>query len=97
VREVVTASEGDPVMGAVAGALIGGFLFRDRGPGTLIGAAAGAAIGAAASQDGATTRTYQVLVRFDDGTRGLFLYRDYTSFTPGLRVELTSQGLRPSP
>lgn len=37
---------------------------------------------------------HQVLVRFDDGERGLFLFRDYSPFVPGGRVMLTPQGLR---
>jgi hypothetical protein len=59
------------------------------------GAATGAAIGAAASQGAAEYRTYHVLVRFDDGTRGMFLFRDYSPFRPGERVKLTPQGLHP--
>ena len=80
--------------GALAGALIGGFLFHGNGPATLFGAATGAAIGAAASQGSAEYHTYQVLVHFDDGSRGLFLFRDYSPFSPGQRVALTPQGLR---
>lgn len=60
----------------------------------LFGAATGAAIGAAASEGTAETRTYQVLIRFDDGARGMFLYRDYSPFSRGERVALTPQGLR---
>lgn len=94
VQEVVRRVEGEPAAGALAGALIGGFLFRGDGHASLFGAAAGAAIGAAASQGSAEYRTYQVLVRFDDGERGLFLFRDYSPFAPGGRVMLTPQGLR---
>ncbi len=97
VREVVRRVQGDPAAGAIAGALIGGILFHGDGPATLFGAAAGAAVGAAASSGRAETRTYQVLVRFDDGERGMFLYRDYSPFAPGMRVELTPQGLRLGP
>ena len=94
VQEVVRRVEGEPVAGALAGALIGGFLFHGNGRASLFGAAAGAAIGAAASQGSAEYRAYQVLVRFDDGERGLFLFRDYSPFAPGGRVTLTPQGLR---
>lgn len=94
VQEVLHRVEGQPVAGALAGALIGGFLFHGDGPATLFGAATGAAIGAAASQGSAEYRTYQVLVHFDDGSRGLFLFRDYSPFAPGQRVALTPQGLR---
>ena len=94
VQEVIRRVEGEPAAGALAGALIGGFLFHGNGRASLFGAAAGAAIGAAASQGSAEYRTYQVLVRFDDGERGLFLFRDYSPFAPGNRVMLTPQGLR---
>lgn len=97
VQEIVQRVEGNPAGGALAGALIGGFLFRGRGPATLFGAASGAAIGAAASQGSAEKRTYQVLVRFDDGSYGMFVYRGYSPFRPGEAVVLTPQGLARSP
>jgi outer membrane lipoprotein SlyB len=53
VQEVVRRVEGEPVAGALAGALVGGFLFHGNGRASLFGAAAGAAIGAAASQGSA--------------------------------------------
>jgi outer membrane lipoprotein SlyB len=93
VQEVVQTTHGDPAAGAVAGALIGGILFGGpRGP-SLIGAAGGAAVGAAASQS-SQTRSYQVVVRFDDdGSYGTYVYRDYSPFRPGEPVWLTPQGL----
>jgi outer membrane lipoprotein SlyB len=94
VQEVVRRVEGNPAGGALAGALIGGFLFRGNGPATLLGAAGGAAVGAAASQGSSETRSYQVLVRFDDdGTYGMFVYGGYSPFRPGEPVVLTPQGL----
>jgi outer membrane lipoprotein SlyB len=72
--------------------LIGGFLFG-RGPARLIGAAGGAAIGAAASQGYSERRTYQVLVHFDDGAFGMFVYGAYAPFRQGEAVVLTPQGL----
>jgi outer membrane lipoprotein SlyB len=92
VQEIVQRVEGNPAGGALAGALIGGFLFG-RGPGRLVAAAGGAAIGAAASQGSAEERTYQVLVRFDDGAYGMFVYRGYSPFRPGEAVVLTPGGL----
>ena len=93
VQEIVQRREGNPAAGALAGALIGGLLFGGRGPSTVIGAAGGAAVGAAASQGSAETRTYHVLVRFDDGGYGMFVYQAYSPFRPGERVVLTPQGL----
>jgi outer membrane lipoprotein SlyB len=92
VREVVQRREGNPAGGAVVGALIGGFLFGGRGPGALIGAAGGAAVGAAASQS-SETHTFQVLVHFDDGAYGMFVYANYPYFQVGQPVLLTQQGL----
>lgn len=94
VQEVVERIQGNPVGGALAGALIGGFLFHGRGPATLFGAATGAAVGAAASQGSTEVRTYQVLVRFDDnGGFGLFVYRGYSPFRQGDAIVLTPRGL----
>ncbi|HEY6035558.1 MAG TPA: hypothetical protein VIV58_14895 [Kofleriaceae bacterium] len=93
VREVVQRVRGNPVGGALAGALIGGLLFHGHGPATLFGAATGAAIGAAASQGSGESRTYQVLVRFDDGDYGMFAFGAAPPFAPGDRVVLTPQGL----
>ena len=94
VQEMVRRTEGNPAGGALMGALIGGFLFGGRGPGALIGAMGGAAVGASASQGTSESRTYQVLVHFDDGTYGMFAYGGYAPpFRPGERVVLTPQGL----
>jgi outer membrane lipoprotein SlyB len=93
VQEVVRRTEGNPAGGALAGALIGGFLFGGRGPAGLFGAVSGAAVGAAASSQAEEARTYQVLVRFSDGTYGTFVYGGYSPFRPGEPVVLTPQGL----
>ncbi|HVZ89186.1 MAG TPA: hypothetical protein VHG72_19620, partial [Polyangia bacterium] len=57
------------------------------------GAAGGAAVGAAASQGASEQRTYQVVVRFDDGAYGEFVYAGYSPFRPGERVVVTPNGL----
>jgi outer membrane lipoprotein SlyB len=96
VSEIVERTEGNPAGGALAGALIGGFLFGGHGHASLFGAATGAAVGAATSQGVAESRRYQVLVRFDDGSSGMFVYRGYSPFRPGQPVVLTPQGLSPA-
>ena len=93
IQEVVQRTEGNPVGGAIAGALIGAALFGGRGPEAAVGAAGGAAVGASASQGSSERRTYNVVVRFDDGAYATFTYYDYSPFRPGERVVLTPQGL----
>jgi outer membrane lipoprotein SlyB len=94
VTEYVRRDQGDPAGGALAGALIGGFLFGGgRGPGALFGAVTGAAVGAAASQGSSETRSYQVVVRFGDGSYGAFVYAGGSPFQPGEPVVLTEHGL----
>lgn len=94
VRQVVHRVEGNPAGGAVAGALIGAVLFGGHGPRTLFGAAAGAATGAALSSGRYETRDFEIVVRFDNGARGVFTYRNYSPFAPGDRIALGPNGPR---
>ncbi|HVT99559.1 MAG TPA: hypothetical protein VHE33_18820 [Acidobacteriaceae bacterium] len=94
VQEIVQRTEGNPGAGAVAGALVGGLMFGGgRGPAAVAGAAGGAAVGAAASQGTTEQRTYEIVVRFDDGGYGEFVYAGYSPFRPGERVAVTPDGL----
>jgi outer membrane lipoprotein SlyB len=94
VSEIVQRTQGNPAGGAVAGALIGGLVFGGgRGPAAIAGAAGGAAVGAAASQGSSEQRSYEVIVRFDDGAYGEFVYGGFAPFRPGERVVVTAGGL----
>src|SRR5262252_3968789 len=94
VQEIVQRTQGNPGAGAVAGGLIGGLLFGGgRGPAAVAGAVGGAAVGAAASQGSAEQRTYEVVVRFDDGGYGEFVYEGFSPFGPGERVVVAPGGL----
>jgi len=94
VQEIVQRTQGNPGAGAVAGALIGGLVFGGgRGPSAVAGAAGGAAVGAAASSGASEQRSYEVVVRFDDGGYGEFVYADFAPFRPGERVVITPNGL----
>lgn len=95
ISEIVQRVEGAPAGGALLGALIGGFLFGHHGHASLFGAATGAAVGAAASHGSTETRTFQLLVRFDDGTYGMFVFAGPPPFQPGQAVVLTPYGLAP--
>ena len=94
VREVVHRQEGNPVGGAIAGAIIGG-LIGGHGSAAVVGAVGGAAVGAAASQGGGESRTYEVLVRYQDGGQQMFAWADYCPFRAGQPVMLTPRGLHP--
>lgn len=94
VRQVVHRVRGNPAGGAAAGALIGAVLFGGRGGRTLFGAAAGAATGAALSQGEYESRAYEVTIRFDNGTRGVFTYHDSSPFRRGDRVDMGPDGPR---
>ncbi|HEY4395362.1 MAG TPA: hypothetical protein VGP64_14930 [Polyangia bacterium] len=94
VQEIVQRTEGNPGAGAVAGALIGGLVFGGgRGPAAVAGAAGGAAVGATASSGSSEQRTYQVVVRFDDGGYGEFVYGGFSPFRAGERVVVMPDGL----
>lgn len=100
VRETVREVRGDPAAGAVAGAIIGSIVGSSWGhhhnpAGAVFGAIGGAMIGANASQGTPPTRTYEVTIRFDDGVRESFVYRNTTPFRPGDLVTQTDQGLFP--
>jgi outer membrane lipoprotein SlyB len=96
IQQVVQRTQGDPVGGALLGAVIGGLVLRNRhgGP-SLFGAAAGAGIGAAASSGSETHVDYRVIVQFADGYQQSFIYHDGVPFRPGDYVVQTSQGLEP--
>jgi len=96
ITETVQRTQGNPAGGAIAGTVIGGLLgnaITGNGAGTLFGAVGGAATGAAVSQGSSERRTYEVLIRFDDGSMGRIAYASPPSWHPGDRVRQTARGL----
>ncbi len=96
VRQTAHRDQGDPAGGAAAGAVIGGVLgtvLGGRGFGTFVGAAEGAMIGAQSSQGSYVGYTFEVFVRFDDGSLRRFVYENQLPFRPGDYVVWTAQGL----
>jgi len=88
--------QGNPGSGAVAGAVIGGVLgtaLGGRGLGTFVGATHGALIGAQASHGGYAGRSFEVFVRFEDGSVRRFVFHDRLPFRRGEPVVWTPQGL----
>ncbi len=90
------------LIGGVLGSAIGGHTHYDRwgnahyrgsGAGAVAGAVGGAMVGAAASQGSSEDRTYEVLVRFDDGGYETFAFNGALPFSVGDAVSLTPQGL----
>ncbi len=93
-------------VGAVVGGILGsaitghthydrwGRAYREGNPaGAVVGAIGGAMVGAAASQGGAEQRTYEVIVRFDDGSTQAFVSNGPPPFAIGDAVRATPQGL----
>lgn len=98
VRQTMYRDVGNPAAGAAAGAVIGGLLgtaIGGRGFGTFLGATEGAIIGAHASRGSYVGYTFEVFVRFDDGSLRTFVYQDQLPFRPGDYVVWTQQGLFP--
>ncbi len=91
------------VVGGLFGSAIAGHGHYDRfgyyrhhgsGAGALVGAVGGAAVGAAASQGSGEQRSYAVSVRFDDGGRETYGYRDFSPFQVGDTVALSARGIQ---
>jgi hypothetical protein len=68
-----------------AGSLLGGIVFEDGGA---------TALGHGFTAPGSPYRhAFQVVVAFDNGETGVFIYQDWSPFRPSDRVLLTPQGL----
>ncbi len=90
------------LIGGILGSAIGGHTHYDRwgnaynsgsGAGAVVGAVGGAMVGAAASQGSSEERSYEVLVRFEDGGYETFVFGGALPFQVGDAVSLTPQGL----
>jgi outer membrane lipoprotein SlyB len=90
------------VIGGLLGSSIGGRTHYDRwgrahshgnAAGAVAGAIGGAVVGAAASQGGSEHRTYDIFVRFDDGSAQTFVFGPPLAFSVGDEVRLTPRGL----
>jgi outer membrane lipoprotein SlyB len=93
VREVEKAGTGSGA-GAVGGAVVGGVLGHQMGGGrgrdvaTVLGAIGGGLAGNAIEKNAKKTVEYQIVVRYEDGTKGLFTQTTPPSWRPGDKVKV---------
>jgi len=87
-------------MGAVAGGLLGGvignqFGGRHRTAGTVVGVAGGAVAGHMIEKNARSGKTFEIGVRFDDGSSRTFMYDAIPAWNTGSRVKLVNGALAP--
>jgi outer membrane lipoprotein SlyB len=88
-------------LGAVAGGVVGGVLGRavggrdHRTAGTVVGAAGGAVAGHMIEKKAREGKTFEIGVRFDDGSSRVFTQDTHPSWNTGARVKLVNGALTP--
>ena len=93
VREVEKAGQGSGA-GAVGGAVVGGVIGHQMGGGrgrdvaTVLGALGGGLAGNQIEKNAKKTVEYQIVVRYEDGTKGLFTQATPPSWRPGDKVKV---------
>ena len=98
IREINKPGQGTG-LGAVAGGVLGGVLGRavggrdNRTAGTVIGAAGGAVAGHLIEKKAREGKTFEIGVRFDDGSARVFTQDTHPSWNPGARVKLVNGAL----
>ena len=87
--------------GTAAGAVIGGVLgyaiggHNNRGIGTAVGAVGGGVAGNIIENKASSGRTFEIGVRFDDGSSNVFLRESHPSWSQGSRVRVVNGALAP--
>jgi outer membrane lipoprotein SlyB len=99
VREVEKAGQASGG-GAVAGAVIGGVLGHQVGGGrgkdvaTVLGAIGGGVAGHQIEKNVRSTKEYQIVVRYEDGTQGLFTQDTPPNWRPGDKVKIINGAIQ---
>jgi outer membrane lipoprotein SlyB len=99
VREVEKAGEASGV-GAVGGGVVGGVLGHQVGSGhgkdlaTILGAVGGAIAGNQVEKNVKKEKEYQIVVRYDDGNRGLFTQATPPSWHKGDKVRVINGAIQ---
>jgi len=100
IREINKPGQASGV-GAVAGGVLGGVLGRQLGgsnhrtAGTVVGAAGGAIAGHMIEKKAKEGKTFEIGVRFDDGSSRTFTYDAIPAWNTGSRVKLVNGALAP--
>jgi len=95
VREVEKAGQGSGA-GAVGGAVVGGVIGHQVGGGrgkdiaTILGALGGGLAGNQIEKNAKKTVEYQIVVRYEDGTKGLFTQATPPSWRSGDKVKVVN-------
>jgi len=98
-REIVQRGDGGAI-GIVGGAVVGGLLGNQVGGGrgkdlaTVAGAVGGAIAGNEIEKRVDTDKRYEIVVRFDDGSRRTFTGTDSTAWRAGDRVKVVDGVVR---
>ena len=98
IREIEKPGQATGV-GAVAGGVLGGVLgnrlggSHHRTAGTVVGAAGGAVAGHMIEKKARAGKTFEVGVRFDDGSSRSFMYDAIPAWSAGSRVKLVNGAL----
>jgi outer membrane lipoprotein SlyB len=99
IREVTTKGEGSG-LGVVGGAIVGGLLGNQVGAGsgkdvaTVAGAVGGAVAGNQIEKSVKSTRSYDITVRFEDGSSRVFHEANAPAWRPGDRVKVINDVIR---
>ena len=95
VHEIQTKGEASGI-GAVGGAVVGGVLGNQVGHGdgrkvaTVVGAVGGAVAGNAIEKHVKSTKSYEITVRFDDGSSRVITEPDATAWRAGDKVKVVN-------
>ena len=99
IREIEKAGQASGG-GAVAGAVVGGVLGHQVGGGrgkdlaTVIGAVGGGVAGHQIEKNVRKTKEYQIIVRYEDGTKGMFTQETPPSWRPGDKVKIINGAIQ---
>lgn len=101
IREITTKGEGSG-LGVVGGAVVGGLLGNQIGAGsgkdvaTVAGAVGGALAGNQIEKSVKSTKSYEITVRFEDGSSRVIHAENASAWRPGDRVKVIHDEIRSS-